>query len=1000
MNAPTGTVTFLFTEIEGIARLWDECPADIVAMLERHDAIIRGAVEHSAGVVFKEASGAHFAAFPYAPNAVEAALAAQTALLAELWPSDIGRRTRMALNSGSPEFRNGDYFGQPLNLTARLLATGYGAQILLSSTTQQLAVDLLPTDTSLRRLGEHRLRDLDTPETVYQLISPALPDAFGPLRSLSSIQVPNNLPQQLTSFVGRHREVADLKELFEKSRLVTLIGSGGCGKTRLSLHLASDLLEEFADGVWVVELESLAEPAFVPQSVAGVLSVAEVPGQDIATTLEAALADKRLLLMLDNCEHVLTACAQLTDSLLRSCPHIKIMATSREALGIPGEAAHRVPSLAVPDAKVHIVPDKLAQYESARLFLERANSASPLFALTEENASEVAQVCRQVDGIPLAIELAAARVRSLSVGDISSRLATSFQLLTGGSRTALPRQQTLRATIEWSYNLLSDPEKTVLRRLSLFAGGCTPAAAQSACGGTTIDESEVLDLVISLNDKSLVVAQTGREKTRYHLLATVSQYAAERLEEFGETNAVAAKHSEHFRNLADEASGKLIGPEQQLWLDALEADHDNLRKALSLSLQDSKGGERALQLASALSRFWFMRGYLTEGRDRLNAALIHPASADPSARRAQVLNAAGAFAWSQGDYVAARRLYEGSLEIRRLLGDRRGIAGTVNNLGLVAKEQGYFALARSHYEESLAVHRELEDQIGINACLNNLGGLACDHGDFVMAKTLHAESLAICRHLEDNEGIGTSLNNLGLVDFALGDYGVARERYHESLAIREAAGDRRGAATCLANLGAVEHAVGDYIQAQDLCERALAEQRELSDMRGLAITLDTLGAIASEQEDYIAARAYYNEALRLNREHGHRAWEATNLNNLGVVAHQLGELAEARSLQEQSLAIMREVGYKQGFALVFEALAALAASEGNAKRCIRLYAAADSAREALGTPRLPTARAAYEADLRNTKVMLSEPALAEAQSEGRAMSASQVVATELLSDDY
>ncbi len=494
-NLPGGTVTFLFTDIEGSTRLWEEKPEAMRVALARHDVLLRAAIEANSGIVFKTMGDAFCAAFATAPEALSSALVLQHALQAEVWPDPIRLRVRTALHTGAVESRDNDYFGQPLNRVARLLAAGYGGQILLSDVAQELTRDHLPPVVSLKPLGEHRLRDLSRPETVFQLLHPDLPAEFPPLRSLDNADLPNNLPQQLTSFIGREKESDEVRALLRKTRLLTLTGSGGSGKTRLSLQVAADVLEDYPDGVWLIELAALTDPTFVTQAVAQTLGLREETGKPLLQTLTEHLKPKRTLLVLDNCEHLLSAITRLADGLLRACPGVKILANSREGMGTAGEVVYRVPSLSLPDPKKPQTVVSVSQYESVRLFVERAAAVLPTFTVTNANAPALASVCHRLDGIPLAIELAAARVRVLSLEQIAARLDDRFRFLTGGSRSALPRQQTLRALIDWSFDLLTLPEQTMLARLAVFAGGWTLEAAEAVTAGDGIEEWEVLDLL-------------------------------------------------------------------------------------------------------------------------------------------------------------------------------------------------------------------------------------------------------------------------------------------------------------------------------------------------------------------------------------------------------------------------------------------------------------------------------------------------------------------------
>ena len=794
-SLPTGTVTFLFTDIEGSTKLWEAHPDAMRPALARPDHLLRGCVEDHTGYVFKTVGDAFCAAFLTANDALEAALAAQLALAAEPWGMPAPLSVRMALHTGSAEERGGDYFGPPLNRVARLMAAGHGGQTLLSTATRELVQDALPPGTTLRDLNQHRLKDLGRPEQVFQLLHPALSADFPPLRSLDNPDLPNNLPQQPTSFIGREKQVEEVKALYAGTHLLTLTGAGGSGKTRLSLQVAADLLTGDGDGVWLVELAALTDPALVPQAVAGVLGVKEQAGQPVQNTLVEALKAKRLLLVLDNCEHLVAACASLSADLLRACPGVHILASSREPLNVAGEQVYRVPPLTLPDPRRAQTAETLSQFEAVRLFIERAQAVQPSFAVTSGNAPAVAQVCFHLDGIPLALELAAARVRSLSVEEINTRLGQRFRLLTGGSRVALPRQQTLRALIDWSYDLLLGPEKTLLCRLSVFAGGWTVAAAEGVCAGEAIEDWEVLDLLTGLADKSLVVYEEGAdgEAGRYRLLETIRQYAGDRLGESGEAEAVQGRSASWFLALVEEAEPHLRGPEQASWLGRLEGEHDNLRASLTWFEQRGDGGEEDLRLAAALLGFWDARCYLSEGRQWLGRALVRtPPEAvgragagvrGGSAAWAKALNGAGRLACGQGDYAEARALYKEGLAIWRLLGDQQNTAGSLNGLGNVAAGQGDLAGAWALYAEGLAIWRQVGEPGGIAGSLHGLGNMAVHQGDLAGARALYEESLAIWRQLGNQGGVATSLLCMGSVAAGQGNLAGARALYEESLAI-------------------------------------------------------------------------------------------------------------------------------------------------------------------------------------------------------------------------
>ena len=807
---PTDTVTFLFTDIEGSTKLWEAHPEAMRVALARHDALVREAIISANGYVFKTVGDAFCAAFAMAPDAVEAGLRVQTALAAEPWPEMTPIKVRMALHTGAVESQDGDYFGPPVNRVARLLTTGHGGQTLLSQATYELTRDSLPDAVSLRDLGTHQLKDLARPEQVYELQHPSLPGDFPPIKSLSTH--PNNLPQQLTSFIGREKEIVEIEALLARTRVLTLAGSGGSGKTRLGLQVAAESLAQYPDGAWFVELAPLSEPGLVAQTVASVLGLKEAAGQPITQTLTEHLKHKQLLLLLDNCEHLLDACATLADALVRQCPGVRILATSREVLGITGEQTYRVPSLSLPDRKQAPTPQSLSIYESVQLFLDRALLVRSDFQVTNQNAPALASLCYHLDGIPLAIELAAARVRSLSVEEIDGKLDQRFRLLTGGSLTALPRQQTLRSLIDWSYDLLREPEKLFLQRFSVFAGGWTLAAAEEVCAGEGIEHRDVLDLMTSLVDKSLVVPEQQDAETRCRLLETVRQYARERLVESGGGEAVRKRHRDYYLALAEEAEPKLKGAEQTAWLQRLEEEHENLRAGLAWSLAEAETGG-GLRLCGALQRFWLMRGHLSEGRQWCTRVLCKAGAEERTRERANVLNAAGLLANYQADYPAARALLEESLAIRRELGDRLGIAGSLHSLGTVDCDQGDYPAGRVLLEESLAIRRELGDRFGIAASLNNLGNVALYQGDCPAARALYEESLAIRRELGDRFSIAMSLGNLGNVALDRGDYPAARALHEESLAIRRELGERWGISYSLEGLAAVVASLRDSLRA-------------------------------------------------------------------------------------------------------------------------------------------------------------------------------------------
>jgi predicted ATPase/class 3 adenylate cyclase len=593
-------VTFLFTDIEGSTRLWEEHRLAMAEMLERHDRILAEAIAAADGMVFSTGGDGLAAAFQRAPDALQAALHAQLALASERWDPPL--HVRMALHTGNVEERRGDYFGPPLNRCARLLATAHGGQVLCSGVTAALARDQLPVGTRLVDLGEHRLRDLSDPEHVFQLDHPGVRSEFPALRSLDAYR--GNLPLQPTTFVGRDIELGELAKALEESRVLTLSGVGGVGKTRLAIQLAADVVPRFADGAWLVELASVGHPDSLDEAVGSALGVRQRPGTTMRQSVVDYLRHKSLLLVLDNCEHLLSAVAGFVEAAIAIAPALRVLATSREGLAIAGERITTVPSLELPT--FGMTPEATLETEAVKLFTDRARETDAAFIGGPEEASVMAELCRRLDGIPLAIELAAARVRGMTPAEINDHLDRRFRLLTRGRRTASPRHQTLRNTIDWSYELLDDLERTVLRRLGTFHGSFTMDAAEAIVAGDAIDAVDVVDLLLRLVDKSLVVSESRSGISRYRLFETVREYALERLEAADELDDVAARHARHYVELAERAGLGLEGPDELVWRARVEEDLANLRGALRWAI-DVGDVDLALSEVEALSTVGSLR---------------------------------------------------------------------------------------------------------------------------------------------------------------------------------------------------------------------------------------------------------------------------------------------------------------------------------------------------------------------------------------------------------
>ena len=620
---PSGTVTFLFTDIEGSTRHWEQQPQAMSNALLRHDAIMRNAIEANGGYIFKTIGDAFCAAFPTAPQALQAALDAQRALAAEQWPEMTGPvQARMALHTGSAEERGGDYFGPPVNRVARLLSAGHGGQTLLSEISSGLVRDVLSPGVTLRDMGEHRLKDLAQTEQIFQVLGPGLPSEFAPLKTLDNH--PNNLPLQLTPFIGREKEVETVTErlLRPEVRLLTLTGPGGTGKTRLALQAAAELAEEFEQGVFFVDLAPITDPGLVGSEIAQALGVQEAPGRPISDTLKEHLRDRRMLLVLDNFEQVVQAAA-LVPQLMQAAPDIKFVATSRIRLQVRGEHEYSVSPLALPRRKPPPTIEQWTQYDAVCLFIERALALTPDFAITNSNAPAVAEICHRLDGLPLAIELAAARIKILTPQVMLTRLESRLKVLTGGQRDVPARQQTLRGAIDWSYDLLDEGEKQLFRRLAIFQGGRTLEAIEAICNAEGDLEIDVLDGVQSLVDKSLLRQEEGvGGEPRFVMLETIHEYARGKLEG-GEAEAMQRAHAAYYLQLAEETAPLLSRPEATTWFNRLDEEHDNIRAALRWSL-DNGEIEMALNLSSGGCTDTIRKGTTGPRKPLRRALKLHP----------------------------------------------------------------------------------------------------------------------------------------------------------------------------------------------------------------------------------------------------------------------------------------------------------------------------------------------------------------------------------------
>ena len=827
-----GITALLFTDIESSTRLWEQDGERMSRALAQHDALSRSAVERHRGTVVKMTGDGMYAAFDDPLDALAATVALQQALSDPAKTGGVELRLRCGVHAGVVERRDEDLFGSAVNRAARIMSAAHGGQVLLSQAVADAVRGRSPQSISLLDLGAVRLRDLATSEHVYQLVHPALRRDFPALRSLEA--TPNNLPQQVTSFVGRQRELVEAKELLERTRLLTLCGMGGLGKTRLSLQIAADVLDAYPDGVWFIDLAPIKDASLVASAAAQALGVHDEPGKPLVQTLCSHLRDHKALLVLDNCEHLVASCASFADALLSRTGDLRMIATSREALRIRGEQTYPVLPLAVPERNADA--ETLLRSEAVQLFVERARLQKPGFAVNEREAPAVAELCARLEGIPLALELAAARLRSLSVAEVNKRLHDRFKLLTAGSRVALERQQTLHALVSWSYDLLREQEQILLDRLSVFVGGFDLDAAEAVCGAEPLTREDVMDLVTSLVEKSLVMLKQEDGWSRYGMLETIREFARqhsidagndarydlqrairdfahERIVASADLAATAARHCDYYLAVAKTAREKLRGSEQAEWTRRIEIEFDNLRAAIALALAGGVDPVIAVKLEVALMRFRVLRGYSSEGRNNIRAALALPALHEPNAARAHALYTAGVLAFNQGDHAESMKALTECLAIRRTLANRREIAATLSTLATQYLQLDEHGKARECEEEALDIFRALGDEIGEGIGLLNLGAIAVREADASTAERLFFQALDIARRIGHRELESECEHDLGNMALRAGDLPTARDRFERALAICREAEDKRGDTIAAWSLARVDAAGGDAEKA-------------------------------------------------------------------------------------------------------------------------------------------------------------------------------------------
>jgi predicted ATPase/class 3 adenylate cyclase len=898
------TLTFLFTDIEGSTALLQRIGQDNYAqVLDDHHSFIRSALAAHDGREVKTMGDGFFAVFSSPSACVAAVLEMQQALEAHGWPAGERVRVRMGVHTGEASATAAtDLMGLDVHRAARVGALAYGGQVLLSETAAALVRDRLPPGAALADLGLHRLRDLGRPEQIFQLDAPGLQAEFPPLRSLGNPALPNNLPSQLATFIGRVRELADVRALAETSRLVTLTGPGGCGKTRLSLQVAAELLDGTGDGVWLVELAPVADEDEVASAIAAALAISGQPGRPILETLIDALVPQNVLIVLDNCEHLIGACAKVADAILRRCPRVHVIATSREPLGIGGEVIYRVPSLSLPGPDSDSEAGSAIQESSdaVALLVQRARDSGVTLPPDEQTSRLLASVCRRLDGMPLAIELAAARLRSMSLSDLRDRLDQRFRLLTGGSRTAMERQRTLQAMVDWSYSLLNTAEQLLLRRLSVFPETFDLAAAEAVCGFGETEPIEVADLLGSLADKSLVMAEPAGTAVRYRLLETIRRFAAERLIESGEDQAaaLAAAHCEHFLRVAETANPHLCGPDQATWFARLDADQLNLWRAAEYAARDPAGPSLVLRFGVALRRYWGAH-HQAEALNLLASVLQRPeARADPALFAAALVSAT--FFAHTNDVAASRRFGEHAVQLARQLGDDRllieALTAQCSTWYFLGQYQRGFALG----QEAVRRARQLGDDVLLGSALMSLlmSGYTVDPD---RSGQVYAEAIG-CASRSGDQLIAYHLhNNAGVRALLTGDMPAARAHLEQAAQANRVIGDEYSVVSI--NLGWVLRAENDTGAARAMFETALRTARRSGQRYVLAYAGLGLACLAGDLGDWHRAVVLHGVAQALVDRVGDRWQEPEGdyrRDSIGQIRAQLGndrfELAYAEGM--------------------------------------------------------------------------------------------------------
>jgi predicted ATPase/class 3 adenylate cyclase len=903
---PTGTVAFLFTDIAGSTTRWERFGNAMRDAVTEHDAMLSRLFRAHGAHIFKTIGDAFCVAFRTVPDAVNAAIAAQRELGSRDWSAVEGITVRMAIHVGTTDERDGDYFGPVVNRVARLLSIAHGQQVILSAAARSLAENALPRDAALRDLGSHRLKDLSQPEAVAQLDVRGLPTMFPPLNSLDTGKT--NLPLQVSPLVGRGREVSEIAELARAKPLITLCGTGGIGKTRIACQAGADVLADFPDGVWFIDFAPITEPALVPGVIATTFAVPDIGLRNVAERVVAFLQNRRLLLILDNCEQVVDAVATLVNAILRGCGGVHVVATSREALHVPGEELYRVPSLAVPAVSAGLSAEKALRFGSIELFVARSSAVGP-FTLTDDNAPIVADICRRLDGIALAIELAASRVKVLSPRQLGQRLDERFRILTGGSRTALPRQQTLRALIDWSHDLLDERERAVFRRVGMFAAAFDLDAAIAVCADDSLDEWDVVDILNALVDKSLISVEPAGEERRYRLLESMRAYARERFRESDDDEAaIRQRWSGYYRTLVSDNVRELATQDNADGIRGIEIENDNFRSVLEWSIATAKDPVIGLEFAANLGEYWVHNGLQPEGVLWLEAGLRLVAEDTAKATVAQAWLAVAGLGQNLMLGKSGLNAAERAVALGRECDLPAVVARGLFYAGIALGRQGRSEEADVAFADARERLRELGDRRGLRKCLISQATIATMRGREDAARQIYEELLLIPRGGKPTHDMAVVTANFALLEFSCGNGARAQELGREAVAFARGLNDRALLASVLVNLAAFLIDAGEFDEARRTSREAFELAREGRYAIALCIAMEHLCVIAAIRGELaVPARLIgFTEESMQKAGFAREITEQRGYNRLvAILNERLGE-AEIERLRESGHALAEE----------------------------------------------------------------------------------------------